>query len=129
MPWTFAHPAAVLPLRPLKRLPFGALAIGSIAPDIAYYFGRFDLAAAAHTLPGIVTLCLSIGLALIALVRVLHRRSLDCAPTHVMALTEKRLPIPQLNIPIDNRWGIGSVRGPVTRGPGDQRPKFYDRTV
>jgi hypothetical protein len=25
MPWTFAHPEAVLPLRRLKRLSFGAL--------------------------------------------------------------------------------------------------------
>jgi hypothetical protein len=73
MPWTFAHPAAVLPLRPVKHLSFGALIVGSIAPDIGYYFGRFDLAVFAHTLRGLVTICLPTGFALIILVRILHR--------------------------------------------------------
>jgi Domain of unknown function (DUF4184) len=74
MPWTFAHPAAVLPLRPLcpQRLSFGALVVGSISPDIGYYVGWFELAAAAHTLLGLVTICLPSGVALTALVRVLH---------------------------------------------------------
>jgi hypothetical protein len=80
MPWTFAHPAAVLPLRPFKRLSFGALVIGSIAPDIGYYLGRFDLAAAAHTPLGILALCLPTGLALIAFVRVLHRPVANLLP-------------------------------------------------
>lgn len=73
MPWTFAHPAAVLPLRRLKHLSFGALVVGSIAPDIGYYLGCFNFAAAAHTLRGLVTICLPTGLALVALVRILHR--------------------------------------------------------
>jgi hypothetical protein len=34
MPWTFAHPAAVLPLRRLKRLSFGALVT---ALPVAYF--------------------------------------------------------------------------------------------
>jgi hypothetical protein len=80
MPWTFAHPAAVLPLRPLKRLSFGALVIGSIAPDIGYYVDWFDLAAAAHTLRGLVTICLPTGLVLLALVRALHRPVANLLP-------------------------------------------------
>src|SRR5260370_20512196 len=75
MPWTFAHPAAVLPLRLWcpQRLSFGALVVGSISPDIGYYVGWFDLATAAHTPLGLLTICLPSGLALTALVRVLHR--------------------------------------------------------
>jgi Domain of unknown function (DUF4184) len=50
MPWTLAHPAAVLPLRPLcpHRLSFGALVVGSVSPDIGYYVSCFDLARAAR---------------------------------------------------------------------------------
>jgi len=74
MPWTLVHPAAVLPLRKLgvNRLSFGGLVVGSIAPDIGYYVGRFDLAAIAHTTLGLLTICLPTGLVLFVLVRVLH---------------------------------------------------------
>jgi hypothetical protein len=93
MPWTFAHPAAVLALRPLKRLSFGALAIGSISPDIGYYLGRFNFAAAAHTLRGLVTICLPTGLVLLALVRALHRPVAGLLPRpHRQAL----LSLPQM---------------------------------
>jgi hypothetical protein len=93
MPWTFAHPAAVLPLRPLKRLSFGALVIGSISPDAGYYLGCFNFAAAAHTLRGLVTICLPIGLVLLALVRALHRPVAGLLPCpHRQAL----LSLPQM---------------------------------
>jgi hypothetical protein len=99
MPWTFAHPAAVLPLRPLKRLSFGALVIGSLAPDIGYYLGRFDLAAFAHTPLGILTLCLPTGLALITLVRALHRPVANLLPgPHRQALLSLPL-MPRLTSP------------------------------
>jgi hypothetical protein len=93
MPWTFAHPAAVLPLRGLKHLSFGALVAGSVAPDIGYYIGRFDLAAFAHTLKGLVTLCLPTSLALIALIRLLHLPIANLLPSpHRQAL----LSLPQM---------------------------------
>jgi hypothetical protein len=115
MPWTFAHPAAVLPLRPLKRLSFGALVAGSIAPDVGYYFGRFDLAAAAHTLPGLVTLCLPTGLALLALVRTLHRPVAGLLPRpHRQALLS--LPqIPRLTSPkVAWKFSIAVLIGAAT---------------
>lgn len=70
MPWTFAHPAAVLPLRPLSgpgRLSFSALVIGSMSPDFMYYVGRFDLAGFAHTPLGVLAVCLPAGLLILSL--------------------------------------------------------------
>jgi hypothetical protein len=115
MPWTFAHPAAVLPLRPLKHLSFGALVIGSIAPDVGYYVGRFDLAAAAHTPLGILTLCLPAGLALISLVRLLHRPAANTLPgPHRQALLSLP-PMPLFNTPTTAcRVSISVIIGATT---------------
>src|SRR5258708_1566951 len=95
MPWTFAHPAAVLPLRPLcrNRLSLGALIVGSMTPDIGYYFGCFALATKAHPLQGLVAICLPGGLALLVLIRVLHKPVAVLLPfPHRQAL----LSLPQL---------------------------------
>ncbi len=69
MPWTFSHPAAVLPLRRLcpQSLDFAALVIGSTTPDIGYYLRRFDLSQFAHTLPGSFLACLPIGVVMLCL--------------------------------------------------------------
>jgi hypothetical protein len=75
MPWTFAHPAAVLPLRRVfpRRLSFCALVVGSMTPDFGFNFGSFAISRKAHTLWGLLTICLPSGLALLAIIRVLHR--------------------------------------------------------
>jgi hypothetical protein len=73
MPWTFAHPAAVLPLRSFRRLPFGALVVGSLSPDIGYYFDAFPVAVRAHTLAGVIYICLPTAIALMVVLRVLHK--------------------------------------------------------
>jgi hypothetical protein len=74
MPWTFAHPAAILPLRRLcpRLLSFAGLAIGSLMPDAGYYVGRYDIAFLAHQPRGIVLICLPLGLLLLVLLRHLH---------------------------------------------------------
>lgn len=69
MPWTFAHPAAVLPLAFAARrlrwpVPLAGLVIGSLTPDLAYYFGKFELGRFAHTAAGLVAVCLPSGLLL-----------------------------------------------------------------
>jgi Domain of unknown function (DUF4184) len=66
MPWTFAHPAAILPFRRFcpAALDFSALVIGSMIPDLGYHFSYFNLARSAHTFRGSVLACLPIGLAL-----------------------------------------------------------------
>jgi len=67
MPWTFAHPAAVIPLRRLCPTPlnFAALTIGALTPDLGYYVGLFRLATHAHTLLGSVLVCIPTGLLLL----------------------------------------------------------------
>ena len=69
MPWTFAHPAAVLPLRRLcpRWLSLPGLVIGSLTPDLGYYGGQLGLASFSHTPLGIVVCCLPLGLLLLAL--------------------------------------------------------------
>ena len=63
MPYTLAHPAAVLPLRSASRrhLALAPLAIGATMPDVQYFMrlsaeGRFT-----HTLPGLLLVCLPVG--------------------------------------------------------------------
>src|SRR4051812_40052597 len=50
MPFTLAHPAAVLPFRRFcpRFLSFPALIAGSVSPDLSYFFGRFNLGPFAH---------------------------------------------------------------------------------
>jgi Domain of unknown function (DUF4184) len=64
MPWTFAHPAAILPLRRLCPVPldFSALVIGSMVPDLGYYLFYSNLARSAHSFSGSVLVCLPVGL-------------------------------------------------------------------
>lgn len=64
MPFTFAHPAAVLPLRRWKYLQTVPMIVGSIAPDLPYYIpARFNrLMLETHTVPGSLWLDVPIGL-------------------------------------------------------------------
>lgn len=69
MPWTFSHPAAVLPLERFcpRYLSFPGLIVGSLMPDFGYYIGNFPLARIAHTVAGSVFVCLPMGLVLLFL--------------------------------------------------------------
>jgi len=50
MPFTLAHPAAVLPFKRFcpRYLTFPALIAGSVSPDASYFFGRLNLGPFAH---------------------------------------------------------------------------------
>lgn len=70
MPWTFAHPAAILPLRSLcpRWLSFPGLILGAMAPDLSYYVGLHGKwSAFCHTPEGVATVCLPLSLVLLAL--------------------------------------------------------------
>ena len=75
MPWTFAHPAAVILLRRYcpRPLNFPALVIGSITPDLGYHVLRKDFAAYAHSLEGSLLVCLPAGLLLLSLLCLLRK--------------------------------------------------------
>lgn len=75
MPWTFAHPAAVLPLRSLcpRWLSLPALILGAISPDLGYHVAMFDWARFCHSPLGIVAGCLPLGLLLLVLLQRWHR--------------------------------------------------------
>ncbi|GIZ51607.1 DUF4184 family protein [Noviherbaspirillum aridicola] len=78
MPFTIAHPAAVLPIHRLSGggLPLSALVAGSLAPDFVYYApfgvnGRFS-----HTAEGLLLFCLPAGVLAWFLFHALFRRPL-----------------------------------------------------
>jgi len=66
VPFTLAHPAAVIPLRkPLGQLGvLGALVCGSVAPDVGYLTPWHIWPAPSHSFIGIFTFCLPVGLGL-----------------------------------------------------------------
>jgi hypothetical protein len=75
MPFTLAHPAAVLPLRRLRLLRTVPLIIGAMTPDVPYYMpwrvAKY-LPDVTHTLLGTITLDLPIGLLLLFFVWLLR---------------------------------------------------------
>ena len=83
MPFTLAHPAAVLPLKRLRVLDPLPLIIGSITPDIGYYFPRQIrlYLPAAHSFVGSFTFCLPVALGLLALLVALRIPMLEPLPT------------------------------------------------
>lgn len=66
MPFTFSHPAAVLPLHFLdrKRLSVTALVIGSMTPDFEYFFNFKQESTYSHTWLGILWFDLPIAILL-----------------------------------------------------------------
>jgi hypothetical protein len=68
MPFTLAHPAAVLPLRRIPLLRTVPLIVGAMAPDVPYFLPwrlTKHLPPVTHTFPGTFTLDLPIGLVLL----------------------------------------------------------------
>lgn len=75
MPFTLAHPAAVLPLRRARLLRTVPLIIGAMAPDVPYYLPwriAKHIPPATHTALGTLTLDLPIGLVVLFFVWLLR---------------------------------------------------------
>jgi hypothetical protein len=80
LPFTFSHPAAILPFS-RRRLVFSALVLGSMAPDFLYFMRLSDANHFGHTLPGLFLFCLPMGLAVLWLYhRALKAPLLSVAP-------------------------------------------------
>lgn len=69
MPFTFAHPAAILPLRRYcpSLLNFPALVVGSMTPDAGYYLHNWQWAVWGHSFAGSVTFDVMAGLVFLAI--------------------------------------------------------------
>ncbi|WP_028456661.1 DUF4184 family protein [Chitinilyticum litopenaei] len=96
MPWTFAHPAAVLPLYRLAGgcLPLPALIAGSLAPDAGYYIGQFALARQAHSWSGLLCFAVPAALLILQLLRVLARDGLLLLPAGSRLVLDRALVLP-----------------------------------
>jgi hypothetical protein len=66
MPFTISHAAAAFPVRALSksRLPLAAIMVGSVTPDLVFYVPRYVEYANSHSLSGVFTFCLPLGLLL-----------------------------------------------------------------
>jgi hypothetical protein len=106
VPYTFAHPAAVLPLR--RFCPelgvFAALIVGSVTPDLGYFVGDTELAFQAHSAVGLLTHCLPLGILSYVLAFILyvpmtrllpspHRQALQAIKPFSLPTSPKRVAI------------------------------------
>jgi Domain of unknown function (DUF4184) len=69
MPFTLAHPAAVLPFRRFcpRFFNFPALIAGSFSPDVGYCFGELNIDKFSHSLAGSIEFCLPVGVVMVGL--------------------------------------------------------------
>lgn len=83
MPFTLAHPAAILPLHRWcgSRLPLSALVIGSMTPDFVY-FTPHDPNLATHSIGGLFSFCWPVGLvAWLFFTHILERPTIALLPS------------------------------------------------
>ncbi|GAA3591223.1 DUF4184 family protein [Kineosporia mesophila] len=107
MPFTGSHPAAVLPFLRTGLVP-SALVIGSMTPDLVYYFplptgARWSVSHASHTITGIVGLDLLMGLFAFAVWQVL------IAPLAV-AVSPRPVRDRVGELPVPLRQNLGTLR-------------------
>ncbi|HWA35677.1 MAG TPA: DUF4184 family protein [Cyclobacteriaceae bacterium] len=91
MPFTFSHPAIVIPLAKLSRhwLSLSGLVAGSVAPDFEYFFRMRMYSGISHKPEGLVLFDLPTGLMLTFLFHDLIRNSLfDNSPPFVRSRVE-----------------------------------------
>jgi Domain of unknown function (DUF4184) len=85
MPFTLAHPAAVLPLKRFcpRYLSFSALLIGSTTPDAGYALSRYKMDTYAHSFVGSFVFCLPVGLLMLAALYGLRRPVVERLPVRL----------------------------------------------
>ncbi len=78
MPFTPTHILAILPITAVKhlRLPFSALVIGSMIPDFPLFVPLSPTYDTTHSVPGILTACLPLGLTWFLVFQLLMKRPL-----------------------------------------------------
>ena len=113
MPFTPTHTLAILPLWPVRRyLPFVALAIGAMVPDTPLFFPVLDYAQT-HSLWGVLTVCVPLGVSLFLLFEMVCRQPLlALSPTWLQQRIagESQIPsAPQLNIQVSFYLGVAGA--------------------
>ncbi|MDA0137664.1 DUF4184 family protein [Solirubrobacter deserti] len=95
MPFTFSHPAAVVPLLRVGLVP-SALVIGSMAPDVPYYLPGSPISSAhTHSLLGVVAADLALGAILFVVWHaLLAPAAVALAPTALRDRLAPDLPVP-----------------------------------
>ena len=78
MPFTLAHPAAILPFRRWCRIPgaLSALVIGSMSPDFVYFLALDIDSDFSHSLEGLFLFCLPASFVVFALFHLVFKRPL-----------------------------------------------------
>lgn len=76
MPFTFAHPAAILPLEKCRQTYFSALILGSLSPDFLYFLGGRAAFGWGHTFWGMLLINLPLCFIFYLLYRLFWRESL-----------------------------------------------------
>ena len=82
MPFTLAHPAAILPLKRYcpRLLSFSALVIGSMTPDVGYCFWRYNLDSLSHRFVGSFIFCLPVGIVMMLMLQLLRNPAVNLLP-------------------------------------------------
>ena len=81
MPWTFAHPAILRPLRArLAPLYLYAAALGTLMPDLGYYLGELGRRFSSHSMSGIFQICLPFSWLFLLLSLVFAKPMLEVLP-------------------------------------------------
>ncbi len=103
MPFTLAHPAAVLPFRRFcpRFFSFPALIAGSLSPDVGYCFGTLNLDELSHTLRGSVEFCLPAGVVMLGFFYGLRRPVVENLPERY-----RKLFLPFCSHPFGSPWTV-----------------------
>lgn len=105
MPWTFAHPAVVLPLKRLcpRYLSWPGLFVGSLTPDFGYYINPLGVGSTAHTFKGSFLVCIPAGLVFLAFFYFMRRPIWLLLPAR-----HRHAAAPLLNAPLsmDTRFAL-----------------------
>jgi hypothetical protein len=90
MPFTLAHPAAILPLRRFcpRYLSFTGLVVGSVVPDASYCFGPLHVDVFAHRFVGIFGFALPAGMAMLLVFYLLRQGAVEWLPENQRRIFE-----------------------------------------
>ncbi|MCG9791634.1 DUF4184 family protein [Flavobacterium algicola] len=92
MPFTFSHAAAVLPFLKNEKVSISALIVGSISPDLEYFFKMTLNSERSHTFLGIFTVDLPLGMLLLFMFHLLIKKALlQNLPNFIQARTQELL--------------------------------------